>query len=90
MNGKDVFGVIIRTFGLLLLLSALWFLANLTGYEIGSPLGIRSLFLRGVVQPLVGLYLLRGAPGLIDFSYPSGRNGERKNPKSKPEDPDAW
>ncbi|MEW6074472.1 MAG: hypothetical protein AB1726_17990 [Planctomycetota bacterium] len=70
MDPRDVFGIIVRTIGLLLLLS--W-----------APLLVLSVFARdgrGVLVSFVvwalGAYLLRGAPYLLAFAYP-GQSPDR-------------
>ena len=81
MNPRDIFGIIIRTFGLSLFVYAIWFLAygiatvaglpeDVPGYKVGY-------FITGGVHFAIGLYLLRGAPGIIRFSYPSHHRGKQ-------------
>ena len=79
MNAKDVFGVVVRTAGLFLLVYGLWYLL----YGVAQATGISPIthstvnyFLSGWGSLLVGLYFLRGAPGLLRFCYP---DKSRKN-----------
>ena len=74
MNSRTVFGIIVRTLGLAALLCGLWsgakfFLVVKWGmvFKYGLLLGIPYL--------AVSLYLLRGAPALMNFAYPDNDGG---------------
>ncbi|MGQ0637073.1 MAG: hypothetical protein ACT4QC_20885 [Planctomycetaceae bacterium] len=71
MNSRDVFGVVIRTVGLLLVLPGtfcvLYALLAIVG---GGPPQIIALLLPGVPALLVGIWFLRGAAWLVAFAYP--------------------
>lgn len=70
MKPADVFGVIVRTVGLLVTFGAAWkILIVLTDLMGGSWAALMRL---GIDVPvlLVGLWLLRGAHTLINFAYP--------------------
>lgn len=72
MSAKDVFGIIVRTVGLLAVLT--WPFAVLTVAAVFETMN-ETIFWPFVVCLLVALYLLRGAPLLVAFSYPRGRGG---------------
>lgn len=62
MKPSEAFGVIVRTVGLLLVLSAIWVLV--------CALRTPGLILPAIPMILGGIWLLRGAPALIMFAYP--------------------
>ncbi len=70
MKPSELFGVIVRTIGLILVLSALCqvFIAilNLVG---GGPGNVVGMLLYGIPALLVGLWFLRGAKALICFAF---------------------
>ena len=70
MKPAELFGVVIRTIGLLLLVSAvsqiLWALINLIG---GGPGNAAVMLLIGIPCFLVGSWFLRGAPILVSYAY---------------------
>jgi hypothetical protein len=74
MRPVEVFGIVVRVFGLLLLIYALWYLVY--GISVLSGLseeagGYRiSYFISGIMFLVLALYLLRGAPHILRFSYP--------------------
>ena len=71
MNASDVFGVIVRTIGLLVLLAALWQIAvALLTLVAGGPGNALALLLSGIPALLLGLWLLSGAKFLIAYAYP--------------------
>lgn len=73
MTARDVFGIIVRTAGLLLVLSAL---GSLFAGFAGQPGGAWLLWSFGALG--LGAYLLRGAPALMGWSYPGAeRTGGR-------------
>jgi hypothetical protein len=73
MKPVEVFGIVIRVFGLSLFIYALWYLV----YGVSTVLGLGeqaggyrvSYFISGITFLLLSLYLLRGAPHLVRFSY---------------------
>lgn len=69
MKPAELFGVVIRTIGLLLLVSAvsqiLWALINLIG---GGPGNAAVMLLIGIPCFLVGSWFLRGAPILVSYA----------------------
>lgn len=90
MKAIEVFGIIVRTFGLSLLIYALWYLAyglaSVVGFEAGDPSELKAYFLTGGVQLLSGIYLLRGAPGVVNFAYAE----RQEKPPVKADDPGDW
>ena len=78
MSPSEVFGIVVRVFGLGLLVSALWYLAD--GIAIGSGFvnehrfDVRAFFVTGGLFLLLSLYFLRGAPYLVRFCYPLSRD----------------
>lgn len=80
MSPRDVFGIVVRTVGLLAFLQgsrSLWI-------AIAAERG--SLPWDAVLTAGVGLYLLSGAQALVDWSYaPSGsRRSKRRGRGSRP------
>ena len=69
MTGKELFGVVVRTFGLVFILVGLccfsWALLENT----------QDYFIFGVVLSLVGWFFLRNAKDLVRFSYHDGEEG---------------
>jgi hypothetical protein len=74
MRPVDVFGIVVRVFGLSLFIYALWYLV----YGISILLGLAeptggyriSYFISGITFLALSLYFLRGAPHIVRFSYP--------------------
>jgi hypothetical protein len=75
MKPSELFSVVIRTIGLLLLMFAvsqfLMVLLNLVGGGPGNVFVIRLLC--GIPSFLVGFWFLRGAPLIVSLAYESGR-----------------
>ena len=71
MTPRDYFGIIVRTVGLFLCLVGIYyFLFGLLRFRgTFSYLATTTLFQSGF-SICVGLYLLRGAPALLRFTYP--------------------
>ena len=85
MNARDWFGVIVRTSGLLLVLYSIQLGVALAAMRFNPLLRETQHGIPGLTTPsamllgpaitalaalLVGAYLLRGAPGLLAYSYP--------------------
>lgn len=78
MTPRDWFGLVLRTVGLLLTLVGAGCLLIVLGLSFFNPMIAGPGMPSDVIPPLlfssgfiaVGVYLLRSAPGLIDFSYP--------------------
>ena len=90
MKPRNIFGIIVRTFGLSLFIYAVWYLvyglATLAGLPEDSPGHMIGCFVTGGVYLLIGLYLLRGAPLLINFSYPPSDYQETEDTGLKNQD----
>jgi hypothetical protein len=72
MKPADVFGVAVRTIGLLVILAAVWaiFLGTLAIVG-GGPGQVAGLLFFGIPALIVGLILLRGgADAIVRFAYP--------------------
>lgn len=86
LNARESFGVVLRTVGLLLVLYSIriaaavvgmWFFRPPSGIPRDAVAGMpdpRAMLvgpsLTGLVALAVGAYLLRGAPGVLAYSYP--------------------
>lgn len=76
MNAKEIFSIVVRALGLVSIGRSLTDLAFVTVYLIGSDnISVNSKFpgadfLIGVFYISAGLYLLRGAPLLVNFAFP--------------------
>jgi len=72
MSLKDIFGIVVRTIGLLTVLGGI--------YTLGTGLlaGLDVLILTAFVLAAIGVYLMKGAPGVIEWSYspPALRNSD--------------
>jgi hypothetical protein len=71
MRPPEMFGVVVRTIGLLLVLSGAWgLLLGTLVVVLGGPNANVVLF-SGIPMLLTGLWLLgRGADALVEFAYP--------------------
>ena len=67
MTPRDVFGIILRTIGLI----GLFYWSFMFISALATANG--SLFFLSFVVSAVSGYLLKGAPILLEFSYPSSR-----------------
>jgi len=72
MKPSDLFGVVVRTIGLIIIvLAALWqvfrAIASLDDWGSGNVVG---MLVYGIPALLVGLWFLRGAKALISFAFP--------------------
>jgi hypothetical protein len=91
MNAFELFSAAIRVIGLLsagrgvydLLYAALDAL-NLTGRSVSADIPFQD-FVFGIFYLLMGLYLLRGAPWVVDFAFPidSTADSVESDPESK-------
>ena len=75
MKPSQAFGVFVRCVGLILVLAAAqhFFTGLLLLVEPNSRSNVSPashLFLYGVVLLVIGWYLLRGAPYIVNFAYP--------------------
>ena len=67
MKPYEAFGVVVRSAGLLLLVST----ANMLLMAVAQP----GFLILMIPMLAIGIWLLRGAPVLVDFAYPK-RDGE--------------
>ena len=74
MSPTKVFGIIVRTVGLSLLVYAIWYIV----YGVAAVLGMQTspdykigYFLSGFLFLIISIYFLRGAPVLLKFCYPA-------------------
>jgi hypothetical protein len=75
MRAPEVFGVVVRVFGLSMTIYSLWALAttlSLLGVEGFDP-PAAWYFVTEIASIALGIYFLRGAPLLLRFSYPGDR-----------------
>jgi hypothetical protein len=71
MRPSELFGVAVRTVGLLVVLPSLGAVAfALLAFEMGGPGEIIGQLWWSIPALLVGLWLLRGAEALVSFAYP--------------------
>ena len=64
MKPKEVFGIVVRAFGLVLMLWGLLYFLYLAGWMAG-----RGHLVAGAAAFAYGIYLLREAPLLVHFAY---------------------
>lgn len=69
MKSSDLFGVAVRTVGLLSLLYALSTTVLLYGSGFFSAFGSFSFVVKFLIWIAISLYLLRGAPAVVRFAY---------------------
>jgi hypothetical protein len=71
MRPPEVFGVVIRAFGLAISLYSLWLLVSTIALALeGLGEGTLWFALTQVAALVLGIYFLRGAPAVVRFSYP--------------------
>jgi hypothetical protein len=73
MKPSDVFGIVVRTAGLVITLMGLWRIGYAVLALVGGGPGSAHLLITGVPELLVGLWLLRGAKPLVQFAFPEER-----------------
>jgi len=90
MTPKDIFGIIIRFAGLFMLRLSLWLFYDLTAWyypnsassyrptssQVSDP---KVFLLWGIGYLAIGIYLLAGAPQLLQFSYPEPESPDSGN-----------
>ncbi len=86
MKPDDIFGIIVRTIGVLLLLLGLWYLtfglAEAIGIVAGeTPDEAKLLFVTATSAITIALFLIRAAHWIVRFSYPANA-GIQKAPAS--------
>ena len=75
MKSSEAFGVVVRSVGLILVVSALGSLI--------SALAAPGVLLLAIPTLFVGLWLLRGAPGVIDYAYPDRDREDHGNSRAR-------
>jgi hypothetical protein len=78
VTGKELFGVVVRTFGLVfILVGLLCFIgAFLQGFQVVSAKDDGQVyFLIGIALSLVGWFFLRNAKDFVRFAYHDGEEG---------------
>ena len=81
MKPSDVFGIIVRTIGVLMLVSAgsyfLFGLAEAVGIVMeDSPQEMKAYFVGGSGSAVAAFVLLRGASWFVRFSYPNSERSQ--------------
>jgi hypothetical protein len=70
MKPSDVFGVVVRSLGLVFILYSLWMFLwafiNLIG---GGPSNILEMIIAGIPTLFIGVWFLSGAESLISWAY---------------------
>ena len=84
MKPRDIFGLIVRSFGLGIFLFGMWYLlsalSDLAGIDTPRDKDeMRAFFPIGAACVLVAVYFLRGAPHLVRFCYPEVRDESRRD-----------
>jgi hypothetical protein len=80
MKARDIFGLIVRTFGLIVLLYSIWYLALGVAFlfqalpEKGHEGYMGGYFTGGIPGFIVGLVLLRFGRQIVRFSYPKDKD----------------
>ncbi len=70
MKPSDLFGVVVRSLGLLLLLGSLWLLFwALLNLVLGGPASVIGMIILAIPPLFVGVYFLGGAKGLVYLAY---------------------
>ncbi|MGD0655967.1 MAG: hypothetical protein ABSA16_16645 [Thermoguttaceae bacterium] len=70
MKPSDLFGVVVRTLGLLLLMGSLWLLFwAFLNLVMGGPGSTIGLMITAIPPLFVGVYFLGGAKGLVYLTY---------------------
>ena len=78
MKPAEVFGVVVRTVGLLVVVPSLGVLCfALLNLVLGGPASSGGLIIMGIPPLLFGRWLLRGAPALVTYAYPEERPASR-------------
>jgi hypothetical protein len=71
MRAPDVFGIVIRVFGLALSLYCLWSLLSGIALALEGLGASTAFYLREIGGIVLGIYFLKGAPIVMRFSYPN-------------------
>ena len=74
MRPSEVFGIVIRVFGLSMTVYSLWSLASSIALSFSGVDVVSVWYVISAVAGLVlGIYFLKGAPLVLHFSYPHER-----------------
>jgi hypothetical protein len=80
MKPKDVFGIVVRTIGVILVLFSFVYFYGALAASFSPRLGQGAPPIYhigfGVILLMVGAYCLRGAPKIVDLAYPEERTDE--------------
>jgi len=77
MKPSEAFGVVVRSVGLVTVVPAVGTLCYaLLTVVMGGPASAGGLIILALPPLCAGLWLLRGAPGLVAFAYPDERGSE--------------
>jgi hypothetical protein len=87
MKPAEIFGIVVRVFGLSLLFYALWYLVYGVSSIVGAVAGCAesyqaAYFISGFFFLIVAVYLLRGAPQIVRFAYPPERKPTTSEPRA--------
>lgn len=78
LKARDIFGIIVRLAGVLLLLWGIWYLsfgiAQLGGLPQDSRGEMASYFVCGIPSLVMGFIFLRRAREIVHFSYPGNQD----------------
>jgi hypothetical protein len=73
MKSSEIFGIIVRTIGLILLVTTgFWIIPALFSLVLGGP-PVGWLIPIAVPMILIGLWLLRGGKAVIAFAFPEDK-----------------
>ena len=74
MKAPDIFGIVIRVFGLAMTIYSLWSLVSSIAFALAGVDVVSTWFFVSAIGGVVlGIYFLRGAPQVLRFSYPTDR-----------------
>ena len=76
MKAAEVFGIVVRAVGLIVVLLALGLIfPAILSLVMGGPGELIGLLFYGIPALVVGLWLLRGAGPLVSFAFPRNPRG---------------
>jgi len=74
MKSVEVFGIVVRTIGLIMVLAAFGLIfPAILGLVMGGPAGLGGLLFYGIPALALGLWMLRGARQLVSFAFSTDR-----------------
>jgi hypothetical protein len=82
MAASDIFGLAVRLLGLGSLLCGILYLQALLGMHVPSGYGVLDYVIAGFVLIVVGLCCLRGASGIVRFTYHDERSPKDTSARS--------